>query len=147
MYVQSTTFGDRFDLDDTNEQKKSGFESLMNQMTPMSLLPPPPPPVRLGYWTLWLLSQPASRHTVSVALSKQIDLISRHMMCKGLCWRKGCDVRFWCCHQRAKPLSPWSVQPPRLPPSSLPSHPPPPPHPRLFLAQRTGSLPRYTGSR
>lgn len=53
MYVQSTTFGDRFDLDDTNEQKKSGFESLMNQMTPMSLLPPPPPPpVRLGYWTL-----------------------------------------------------------------------------------------------
>lgn len=44
MYVQSTTFGDRFDLDDTNEQKKSGFESLMNQMTPMSLLPPPPPP-------------------------------------------------------------------------------------------------------
>lgn len=42
MYVQSTTFGDRFDLDDTNEQKKSGFESLMNQMTPMSLLPPPP---------------------------------------------------------------------------------------------------------
>lgn len=105
------------------------------------------PPVRLGYWTLWLLSQPASRHTVSVALSKQIDLISRHMMCKGLCWRKGCDVRFWCCHQRAKPLSPWSVQPPRLPPSSPPSHPPPPPHPRLFLAQRTGSLPRYIGSR
>lgn len=107
----------------------------------------PSPPVRLGYWTLWLLSQPASRHTVSVALSKQIDLISRHMMCKGLCWRKGCDVRFWCCHQRAKPLSPWSVQPPRLPPSSPPSHPPPPPHPRLFLAQRTGSLPRYIGSR
>lgn len=84
MHVQSTTFGDRFDLDDTNEQKgrkKSGFESLMNQMTPTSLLPPLPPVRLLDSLT------PASLQTYSirVALSKQIDLISRHMMCKGLC--------------------------------------------------------------
>lgn len=36
---------------------------------------PPPPPRQSGYWTLWLPSQPASRHTVSESAS-QSRLIS-----------------------------------------------------------------------
>lgn len=100
----------------SREERKRGFDCWMNQMTPMSLSPPPfrsldfLTPVSAGLQT----------YNIRVSLSKQIDFISRHMMCKGLCWLKGCDVRFWCFHWWAKPLSPWSVQPPPPPSPPLP---------------------------
>lgn len=54
------------------EEKKRRFDCWMNQMTPMS---PLALLSRSGYWTLWLLSQSASRHTVSESAS-QSRLIS-----------------------------------------------------------------------
>lgn len=132
------------------EERKRGLDCWMNQMTPMSQLSHPLPS-QSCYWSLLLpVWAGLQTYSIRVGLSKQIDFISRHMMCKGLCWLRGCDVRFWCCHWWAKPLSPWSVQPPPPPSPQTPTPPQPLPlslAPRLFLTQRTGSLPRYIGSR
>lgn len=131
--------GDPCDLGDTSEQAGGEEERvwLLDESDDPHVCAGPP-------HSLWIsdsltpVSGSLQTRSIRVSFSKQIDFISWHMMCKGLCWLKGCDVIFWCCHWWAKPLSPWSIRPPPPQPS--------PPPPQLFLAQFTGSLPKCIGS-
>lgn len=56
-------------------ERKRGPDCWMNQMTHMSQLS------RSGYWALWLLSQPASRHTVSESASQSTSIQSLGTWC------------------------------------------------------------------